>query len=59
MIKMIPLSVLLVSIIVPMFLAGRARPKATLRLVLMIVIGYILVWTQLCLHVYPAYVPIE
>jgi hypothetical protein len=59
MVKLIPLSVLLVSIALPMIWADKARPKANLRLVLFIVIGYILVWTQLCLRVYPDYVTID
>jgi hypothetical protein len=59
MAKLIPLSVVLVSIIVPMLFADKARPKAKLRFVLLVVIGYILVWTQLCLRVYPEYVPLE
>jgi hypothetical protein len=42
-----------------MIWADKARPKANLRLVLFIVIGYILVWTQLCIRVYPDYVTID
>jgi hypothetical protein len=59
MATLIPLSVVIMSVVVPMIFASRANPKANLRLVIFLMIGYVLVWTQLCLRVYPQYVTID
>jgi|HubBroStandDraft_6_1064221.scaffolds.fasta_scaffold1579104_2 hypothetical protein len=59
MAKLIPLSVIIMSVVIPLIFAGRSRPKADLRLVLWLLIGYILIWTQLCLRVYPMYVFVD
>ena len=59
MAKLIPLSVIIMSVVIPMLLAGRSKPNANLRLILLLLVGYIFIWTQLCLRVYPNYVQIE
>jgi hypothetical protein len=59
MAKLIPLSIIIVSVVIPAFLASGPKPAAKLRLMLFLVIGYILIWTQLVLRVYPVYVPLD
>jgi hypothetical protein len=55
-IKVSPLLIVLATIVVPMMLAGRPRPKRQVRL-LYISMGLLMVfWTVLCLEVYPRYV---
>jgi hypothetical protein len=59
MAKLIPLSIVIASILVPMLLAGRAKPSAKLRLTLILVLVYLFIWTRLVLRVYPTYVPLD
>ena len=56
MVKMIPLSIVIATIVVPMFVAARPRPKRSVRIVQIIMTIVALVWAMLCLEVYPRYV---
>ncbi len=56
MIKASPLLIVLATIVIPMFLAGRPRPKRQVRMLYAAMIVVMLVWTVLCLDVYPRYV---
>jgi hypothetical protein len=57
--KLIILSVVIFSVAVPMMMADRPKPQATLRQVVYIMIFAIFVWSQLCLKVYPGQVPLK
>jgi hypothetical protein len=59
MIKIIPLSIVIASIVVPMYLSGRSRPKEAVRTLWITMALLALVWTLLCAKVYPAFVPPE
>jgi hypothetical protein len=56
MIKVFPLLIVLATIIIPMILAGRPRPKRQLRLLYVSMGVLMVIWTVLCLDVYPRYV---
>jgi len=57
--KLIILSIVILSVWVPMTMSVRPKPQATLRRVVLIMIFGIFVWAQLCLKVYPQYVQVE
>jgi hypothetical protein len=57
--KLILLSVVILSVGLPMVVAARPRPQATLRQVVLIMVFAIIVWSQLCLRIYPQYVPLK
>lgn len=57
--KLIILSVVIFSVAVPMILSTRPKPQATLRRLVYIMIFAIFVWAQLCLKLYPQYVPLK
>jgi hypothetical protein len=57
--KLILLSVVLVSMIIPIRLATRASPKRTLRRVQWTIVAFVFVWALLCIVWYPALVPLE
>jgi hypothetical protein len=57
--KLILLSVVILTIALPMYVAARPKPQATLRQVVLIMIFAIVVWSQLCLRIYPQYVPLK
>jgi hypothetical protein len=57
--KLILLAVVIVSVGLPIAVAARPKPQATLRQVVLITIFAIFVWSQLCLRVYPVYVPLK
>jgi hypothetical protein len=59
MAKLILLSIIILSVALPMTMAARPKPQATLRRVVLIMVFVIVVWSQLCLRVYPSYVPLE
>ncbi|HTQ47120.1 MAG TPA: hypothetical protein VMI75_30405 [Polyangiaceae bacterium] len=52
----IPLSIVLVSIVVPMMLSGTKRPKQAIKILYVSIAIAAFVWCMLCLHVYPQYV---
>jgi hypothetical protein len=59
MAKLILLSLIIFSVVLPMMMAARPKPQATLRQVVLIMVFVIVVWSQLCLRVYPQYVQIQ
>ena len=59
MAKLIPLSIIIAFVVIPMLLASGVRPNARLRLTLILVLVYLLIWTRLVLRVYPAYIPLD
>jgi hypothetical protein len=56
--KLIIFAVVLASFGVPTWLAMDQRPKRAVRKMQMIMFVFILVWAYLCLHWYPAIVPV-
>jgi hypothetical protein len=59
MAKLALLSVLIATIALPILLAERQKPRATLRLLVVLMIVVIVTWAQLCLHYYPSVVPLD
>jgi len=52
----IPLSIVVVSIILPMLLSGAKRPKQAIKILYFSIAVAAFVWCMLCMHVYPQYV---
>jgi hypothetical protein len=52
----IPLSIVLVSIVLPIVLSGAKRPKQAITILYLSIAVLAFVWCMLCLHVYPQYV---
>jgi|HubBroStandDraft_4_1064222.scaffolds.fasta_scaffold1842662_1 hypothetical protein len=59
MAKLIILSIVLVSFVLPIYLATASHPVRTLRRMQGIMFLYILFWSYLCLHWYPILVPLQ
>jgi hypothetical protein len=59
MAKYIPISLILVTVSLAIYWAGKPKEKLALRRVQMLVLLYILIWCYMCLRVYPQYVFIE
>ncbi|MDB4993421.1 MAG: hypothetical protein JWM74_853 [Myxococcaceae bacterium] len=59
MAKLILLSVILFSVIVPIVFAKTKSPKRTLRGIQIATLVSVAIWAFLCLTFYPAMVPIE
>ena len=59
MAKLILLSVVLVSMIIPIRVATRPSPKRALRRVQWMIVAFVFVWAFLCIFWYPALVPLE
>ena len=59
MAKLILLSVILFSVIVPIVFATTKSPKRTLRGIQIAAVVSVAIWAFLCLTFYPAMVPIE
>ena len=59
MAKLIILSIVLASFTVPVWFANTKAPRRGVRNMQRVMIVFILVWAYLCLHWYPALVPIE
>jgi hypothetical protein len=57
--KLIILSIILVSYIVPMRLAGDAHPRAALRKAQIIFLIYVVLWGYMCVRWYPTLVEIK
>ena len=53
---LIPLSIVIASIVVPMVLARSRRPKRAMTILYVTMALMALVWCMLCLRVYPRYV---
>jgi hypothetical protein len=54
--KVIPLSIVIASIVVPMLLSGSKRPRRAMRALYVTMALLALLWCILCLKVYPQYV---
>lgn len=52
----IPLSIVVVSIVLPIVLSGTKRPKQAVKILYVSIAVLALVWCMLCLYVYPQYV---
>ncbi|HLK39699.1 MAG TPA: hypothetical protein VKU41_23245 [Polyangiaceae bacterium] len=59
MAKLIILSIVLVSVALPIWYSGRPNPRRTLRRVQWSMVLFIVVWAYLCLRRYPAMVPLK
>lgn len=59
MAKLIPLSLVLLSVVLPIALAVRPNPARTIRKVHVTIAVYIVIWAYLCLHVYTKYVFVD
>jgi hypothetical protein len=53
---LIPLSIVIASIVVPMVLARSRQPKRAMTILYVTMALMALVWCMLCLRVYPRYV---
>ena len=53
---LIPLSIVIASIVVPMVLARSRQPKRAMTILYVTMALMALVWSMLCLRVYPRYV---
>ena len=53
---LIPLSIVIASIVIPMFFARWRRPKRAMTILYLTMAVTVLVWCMLCLRVYPQYV---
>ena len=59
MVKLIPLSIVIVSIVLPMILASGPKPKRTVRNLRITMALLALFWAILCTRIYPIYVLAE
>ena len=59
MAKLIILSIVLMSFAVPIRLAKSPRPRQALRRTQWTILGFIVVWTLMCLKWYPQLVQLE
>jgi len=57
--KMIPLSLVVLTVALPLALSGRPSPRRSVRRLYWFIAIYIVLWCLLCLNVYPRYVFIE
>ena len=56
LLKLIPLSIVIVSIVVPMVMARSRHPRRAVTVLYVTMALATLVWCLLCLRVYPRYV---
>ena len=59
MAKLILLSIVLVTVAIPMILATRKSPKKTLRTIQIISLVFVCIWAWMCLTIYPQIVPVD
>lgn len=59
MAKLILLSVIYLSIIVPIRASKRASPRRALKSAQWTIVAYVFVWAWMCLHLYTALVHVE
>ena len=59
MAKIIILSIVLLTFVVPVWFATSERPRVALRRVHRVMLLLIVVWAYLCLRWYPRLVPLE
>jgi hypothetical protein len=57
--KIVPFSLILISVIVPALYAAKPQPKRAFRSMFTTVGFYVVLWGYLCLYFYTAYVHIE
>jgi hypothetical protein len=57
--KLIILSIVLVSFIVPIWLSTSSQPRTGLRKAQRVILVFILVWAWMCLKWYPELVPLK
>jgi hypothetical protein len=57
--KLILLSIVVVSMVVPIALSNRPTPRRALRRAQWIIFAYIFVWALMSIFVYPELVPVE
>jgi hypothetical protein len=54
--QLIPLSIVIASVVVPMIFATRPRPKRAVRSLQITIVALALLWALLNLYAYPRYV---
>ena len=59
MAKLILLSIILVTVGLPMVLSTRSSPKRTLRTIQIVCLAFVFVWAWMCLTIYPQLVPVD
>lgn len=59
MAKLIILSIIVMSLAIPIRLSTAPNPKRALRKVLWMMVAYIVLWSYMCLHWYPALVTLQ
>jgi hypothetical protein len=57
--KLIPLSLVLITILLPALLAQRSGPKRSVKLLFGLMPLIVVIWAFLCMRVYPLYVQLE
>jgi hypothetical protein len=57
--KLIILSIVLVSFVLPVWLSTEKHPRRAVRRVQHLILIFIVVWAYLCLHWYPELVPLK
>ncbi|MDP9034388.1 MAG: hypothetical protein M3O50_06245 [Myxococcota bacterium] len=57
--KLILLSIVLVSVALPIRLSARVAPRRALRLTQWIIAGFVFVWAYMCVSWYPQLVPLD
>jgi hypothetical protein len=59
MAKLIPLSMILMTLVLPIVFSERPRPHRSVRVLQAVMLAFVLVWGILCITVYPQYVKVE
>jgi hypothetical protein len=57
--KLIILSIIIMTFVVPAFLAASPRPKQALKRTQAIMLVYIVIWAYMCVRWYPQLVPLK
>jgi hypothetical protein len=57
--KLIILSIVLVSFGLPVWFSSERQPRRALRRTQQLIFFFVFVWAYLCLHWYPALVPLK
>jgi hypothetical protein len=57
--KLIILSIVIVAMAVPAWLSSSPQPRKALQKAQWIIVGFVVVWAYLCLHLYPDLVPLK
>ena len=59
MAKLIILSILIVTVLLPASMSSSLQPRKALRQVQGLVVAFVIVWGYMCLHWYPELVPLK